>query len=1272
MCMRTRLGRYLIATAPLSQRQLRLRVVTFPCMNFFMLSSSNSGCKPHAHNYGCCLRMVSPRACRFLSQVRLREYGSALVEVADNGLGVPPADYQALTLKYHTSKISSFDDLTSVSTYGFRGEALSSLCAVSELSVVTRTAEQATGVRLEYDHEGLLTCQSPAPRAVGTTVAVKNLFATMPVRHKEFMRNVKREFARAISVLQAYALIATHARLIVTNQAGKSGARTTVFTTAAPACTYKTYAATTATALATVGPSAAGGTLPGCLGVVLSSAAAAAADPQVRGELAALRDNLVAVFGGRVAESLEPLVLPEDPETGVRVVGWVSRAGCGLRGDASRQFFFLNGRPVDLPKASRILNDAFKSLSSPAHAAACRPMAVLAVKLAAEEVDVNVTPDKRRVFMAAEDRLSALLQQALLALWEPSRCTFAVNQPLSVGPAVATGSTGCSALVAVVAGPEVGIQRGATRQQRQLQLKLRGESGAAAPAGGGKASSCNRALLQQSDECPSPDADSIDGTMDGIAAGDGKAEVNEKEVSEPRKGRAAKRARLTLSEDAYGVAAAGQSSSPRAVLNVCQPDNAVEPSPGPGVAAAAAAMEAAKRQQRSPNGQIRCSMAAPPPFRHPFLSMFSSFADVASKGKGPQAGVEQAEQENAVQNIDVVTSQREVAVAHPQLMDRVDTGLALTVEEAVDVEMREAQEEKPVDQGHRPSQQNDPWVSAARMQATASMETDEVRLELDTFAVKARANIAGMDVGTSGGKGMASIPNPIGSDEEEPRDQLRLGRGERTTAAGVEQHSRQPAAAVAVAATTPAAVLRLEPGQLAETTAARVRHLQAQQQSWLRRQEEATAEGGGHGTTATSADAVSVADTATPAVGRRFISASLQEDATVSSGIVSEEGNGGGGGTRAKREAAAERELERIFRKSQFREMQVLGQFNLGFILARHGSDVFIIDQHAAAEKTTFERLQRTVVLTRQPLLVPMTLPKGLLLPVDHLLIRDHVDLFRRNGFDFMERRPDGVLVPLKGCGAAPRCTGTTGPGQEQQQRTTQAQTKTQVQTRVQQEKQEEQHALMQPLAPQQQLEVRVEVKYEQDEVSGGLGPMDTDVLEPIRGALQGEGWADADACSDWHDTSGGDAGNAGESWLMQQEQESYDDTGNGELVLSSVPVSRVTGQLGMEDVVELVGMLRAGEGPAAMPTTTGSGNAVFASRQRAWEEEMRPSRVRTMLASRACRSSIMVGKPLSRPEMRRLLDGLADLRQPWNCPHGRPTMRHVCVLPDQPGLPPA
>ena len=56
--------------------------------------------------------------------------------------------------------------------------------------------------------------------------------------------------------------------------------------------------------------------------------------------------------------------------------------------------------------------------------------------------------------------------------------------------------------------------------------------------------------------------------------------------------------------------------------------------------------------------------------------------------------------------------------------------------------------------------------------------------------------------------------------------------------------------------------------------------------------------------------------------------------------------------------------------------------------------------------------------------------------------------------------------------------------------------------------------------------------------------------------------------------------------------------------------------------------------------------------------------RVRAMLASRACRSSIMIGKALTRRTMERILGHLATLQSPWNCPHGRPTMRHLAVLP--------
>lgn len=114
-------------------------------------------------------------------EVRLKEYGLASIEVVDDGCGIPKKDYVSIgasgsrpryyrghcdeadprpgssaALKHHTSKLASFADLTSVRTLGFRGEALSSLCALcDEVEVVTATAEEApVGTRIRFDKGG--------------------------------------------------------------------------------------------------------------------------------------------------------------------------------------------------------------------------------------------------------------------------------------------------------------------------------------------------------------------------------------------------------------------------------------------------------------------------------------------------------------------------------------------------------------------------------------------------------------------------------------------------------------------------------------------------------------------------------------------------------------------------------------------------------------------------------------------------------------------------------------------------------------------------------------------------------------------------------------------------------------------------------------------------------------------------------------------------------------------------------------------------------------
>jgi DNA mismatch repair protein PMS2 len=99
-------------------------------------------------------------------EIRLIKYGSVMVEVSDNGSGIDKKDFENLTAKHYTSKISKFEDLETVHSFGFRGEALSSLCALSTLSVVTKTKNDTIGTSLMYDHEGRITSQKGVARNV--------------------------------------------------------------------------------------------------------------------------------------------------------------------------------------------------------------------------------------------------------------------------------------------------------------------------------------------------------------------------------------------------------------------------------------------------------------------------------------------------------------------------------------------------------------------------------------------------------------------------------------------------------------------------------------------------------------------------------------------------------------------------------------------------------------------------------------------------------------------------------------------------------------------------------------------------------------------------------------------------------------------------------------------------------------------------------------------------------------------------------------------------
>ena len=130
--------------------------------------------------------------------------GAALIRVTDNGVGIPKADCAAAFLRHSTSKIESFDDLLSIATMGFRGEALASIAAVAKVTLVTKPTGQPTGTRIEISG-GELISEKDAGCADGTTLIVRDLFFNTPARRK-FLKKAQAESAYIDDIVKRLAL----------------------------------------------------------------------------------------------------------------------------------------------------------------------------------------------------------------------------------------------------------------------------------------------------------------------------------------------------------------------------------------------------------------------------------------------------------------------------------------------------------------------------------------------------------------------------------------------------------------------------------------------------------------------------------------------------------------------------------------------------------------------------------------------------------------------------------------------------------------------------------------------------------------------------------------------------------------------------------------------------------------------------------------------------------------------------------------------------------
>lgn len=323
-------------------------------------------------------------------EVRFKNNGLDAIEVQDNGTGISEANYENLALKHYTSKLSTYEDLLNVQTFGFRGEALSSLCALSQFSVITAQAHEAPkGNRLEFELSGKLKSTSLTPAQKGTTMVVENLFANLPVRQKELTKNIKREYGKVVGLLHAYACISTKVKFTVKNAMPKARS-SVVFSTKGNSTT---------------------------------------------------RDNIANVYGAKMLSQLIELDLkfatPSAPtQTGyngaesieVVVSGHISKPVFGEgRQTPDRQMFFVNGRPCGLPQINKAINEVYKSYN-----VTQSPFIFADFQMDTNAYDVNVSPDKRTILLHNATALTDQLKVALTERFDNAEQTVPQSQAQAV------------------------------------------------------------------------------------------------------------------------------------------------------------------------------------------------------------------------------------------------------------------------------------------------------------------------------------------------------------------------------------------------------------------------------------------------------------------------------------------------------------------------------------------------------------------------------------------------------------------------------------------------------------------------------------------------------------------------------------------------------------------------------------------------------------------------------------------------------------------------
>jgi DNA mismatch repair protein MutL len=315
-------------------------------------------------------------------RIDLMQGGLQLIRVSDNGAGIPPDELSLALARHATSKVAQIEDLERIRSLGFRGEALASIAAVAEVTLLSRQRGAEQGAQIGATN-GQFSAISAAASPEGTTVTVRDLFSAVPARLK-FLKSRNTEISHCHHLLEQYALAYPEIRFSVFSDGRQ------IFAT------------------------------PG--------------DGQ-------LFSVLVEVYGLQVAEQMVALSGAErsdDAEYPI-VSGYVSRPSC-YKSTRQHISFFVNRRWV----MSRLLTSAVEGAYHSLLLTGRHPIAVVNIQLDPALLDVNVHPAKteirflkeRRVFAAVLRAVrQALLEEPAVPQWKPRRDQAAqTERPVEADP----------------------------------------------------------------------------------------------------------------------------------------------------------------------------------------------------------------------------------------------------------------------------------------------------------------------------------------------------------------------------------------------------------------------------------------------------------------------------------------------------------------------------------------------------------------------------------------------------------------------------------------------------------------------------------------------------------------------------------------------------------------------------------------------------------------------------------------------------------------------